>query len=219
MGATSSVNSHANAVLQREIGRPLDASDLKDGSEALEEVKRLRGELAALYDVDERKARKERNKWRRGSFGQLKKSDDFWEKQERERNRGSFSAEREGKESEVRRGGRGSGGSGGGEEKELNLDNLEEELAKMVGENETFLAPTPKSRTRVGGGASSSSKVGESLEEKIAGGAGSGGGGRGEEGGATGGARRRSFVLEPGLTLVDSDEEDEEEEKGAGKLS
>jgi hypothetical protein len=40
-------------------------------------------QLRRLMDKEQFKKRKENNKWRRGSFGQIKKAEDFWDKQER----------------------------------------------------------------------------------------------------------------------------------------
>ncbi|GMH51211.1 hypothetical protein TrST_g10845 [Triparma strigata] len=69
MGAASSaLNSIENEIAQRELAKPLDASDIADGPAAIEEVIRLRKELRRLMDKEQFKKRKENNKWRRGSF-------------------------------------------------------------------------------------------------------------------------------------------------------
>ena len=47
MGAASSaLNSIENEIAQRELAKPLDASDIADGSAAIEEVIRLRKEVS-----------------------------------------------------------------------------------------------------------------------------------------------------------------------------
>lgn len=43
--AGSALNSLENEVARRELSKPLDASDIKDGKEAMEEVIRLRKEV------------------------------------------------------------------------------------------------------------------------------------------------------------------------------
>ena len=61
-------------------------------------------QLRRLMDKEQFKKRKENNKWRRGSFGQIKKAEDFWDKQERlereKEEKGTSSTDKE--EEEVR---------------------------------------------------------------------------------------------------------------------
>ncbi|GMH80867.1 hypothetical protein TrLO_g11505 [Triparma laevis f. longispina] len=66
MGAASSaLNSIENEIAQRELAKPLDASDIADGPAAIEEVIRLRKELRRLMDKEQFKKRKENNKLER----------------------------------------------------------------------------------------------------------------------------------------------------------
>ena len=74
-----------------------------------------------------------------------------------------------------------------------NNENVEEMMLKMNAEMSVMLAPTPKAVKGRNG-------FGEAE--------GAGGEGGGEEEGGKKRTQRRSFVLEPGLTLVDSDEDE-----------
>ncbi len=161
MGAASSVlNSSANELLSQELRKPVDGSDVASSpTAALEEVKRLRKELRRCLGKEEFKKRKENNKWRRGSFGQIKAASDFWDKQNPE-------------VAPV--------------ESEVTVNNLEEELKKMANDMSVVLADTPKN-------------AGASLDERL-----------GQPAKSTHNrTKRRSFVLEKGLSLVDSDSETE----------
>jgi hypothetical protein len=82
--ATSALNSVENEIAARELAKPVDGSDVAHSpTAALEEVKRLRRELRRCLDKEEFKKRKAGNKWRRGSFGQIGKAEDFWDKQDK----------------------------------------------------------------------------------------------------------------------------------------
>jgi len=88
------LNSVENEIAARELAKPLDGSDVAHSpTAALEEVKRLRKELRRCLDKEDFKKRKNHNKWRRGSFGQIGKAEDFWEKQERDAARGKTESE------------------------------------------------------------------------------------------------------------------------------
>ncbi|GMH99809.1 hypothetical protein TrVE_jg2111 [Triparma verrucosa] len=184
MGAASSaLNSIENEIAQRELAKPLDASDIADGPAAIEEVIRLRKELRRLMDKEQFKKRKENNKWRRGSFGQIKKAEDFWDKQER--------LEREKEEKGM--------SSTDKEEEEFDLDALNDALNQMGEDMKIALEDSPtKERARP--------KVVEkksSLDDRL----GSFEGGTTPTRGSR--TKRRSFVLEKGLELVDSDSDEE----------
>mmetsp|Transcript_24228 Transcript_24228/g.50538 ORF Transcript_24228/g.50538 Transcript_24228/m.50538 type:complete len:183 (-) Transcript_24228:977-1525(-) len=182
MGAAgSALNSLENEVAQRELAKPLDGSDVAhSGEAALEEVVRLRRELRQLLDKEEFKKRKNNNKWRRGSFGQIKKAEDYWDRQ---------LSEKEMKEDVC-------------EGKDIDMGNVEEELKKMAEDMSIMLADTPKGRVKKERTFSGRSDGG-GLDDRI---------GNTENGEVTPvrgkRTKRRSFVLEKGLTLVDSDEED-----------
>ncbi|GMH89140.1 hypothetical protein TL16_g11364 [Triparma laevis f. inornata] len=130
--AGSALNSLENEVAQRELSKPLDASDIKDGKEAMEEVIRLRKELRRCLDKEEFKKRKDKNKWRRGSFGQIKKAEDFWDKQER------ALAEEE-------------GGEKGGEEEEFDLEKMNEALMRMGEDMKIALEDSPTKEKKQNG--------------------------------------------------------------------
>ncbi|GMH56045.1 hypothetical protein TrRE_jg1722 [Triparma retinervis] len=184
MGAAgSALNSLENSVAQRELAKPLDGSDVAhSGEAALEEVVRLRRELRQLLDKEEFKKRKKNNKWRRGSFGQIKGASEFWDRQASEKEMNEMKSD---------------------EGKEIDLQNVEESLKKMAEDMSFMLADTPKNgKSR---SLSGRSDGGGGLDDRI--------GNTGGEGQITpvrGKKRtqRRSFVLEKGLTLVDSDDED-----------
>ena len=178
MGSTgSTLNSLEKSVARRELSKPLDGSDvMHSGEAAIEEVVRLRKELRYFLDKEEFKKRKNGNKWRRGSFGQIKKAQDFWDKRDRE-----DKVWEEG-------------------EDVINADNVEEMMRKMTADMEDALndennddekVPPPKNlRLR-------------NLDERVLSNSPAGGSGSGRK------VKRRSFVLEKGLTLVDSDEEED----------
>ena len=233
MGAgTSILNSHENEITLRELAKPLDASDLTnpdpDGvivSSAKSEVVRIRLQLAQLMDKGDFQARKNENKWRRGSFGQIKKADDFWEKaEERERVHRASWAKKNGAGS--RRGSR--SGTGPGDFEDLNVDNIAEELMKMTADFEVLLdSPRPgenaakekqqpkvEVKTCADQGVSSKGKkipgrksLGERLKDKE------GGKERSEKEKDPSEykprTQRRSFVLEKGIELLESDSDGE----------
>ena len=107
------------------------------------------------------------------SFGQIKKAEEFWDRQD------IIRSTEEIKDVDT----------------SLTLDNLSEELNKMGAEMSVALAETPKTGKSLG-----------RLDDRI------GSFGKSPKGGAgsvpTSRTKRRSFVLEKGLTLVDSDEDD-----------
>ncbi|GMH80864.1 hypothetical protein TrLO_g11505 [Triparma laevis f. longispina] len=80
MGAASSaLNSIENEIAQRELAKPLDASDIADGPAAIEEVIRLRKELRRLMDKEQFKKRKENNKVKeeKGTSSNDKEEEEF----------------------------------------------------------------------------------------------------------------------------------------------
>ena len=158
--ASSALNSVENEIAARELAKPVDGSDVAHSpTAALEEVKRLRRELRRCLDKEEFKKRKQGNKWRRGSFGQIGKAEDFWEKQERDQARGMKGGEDQ-KE--------GDGGSSSGSPEE----NVEEMLQKMTSDMTAVLEPTPVAKKRAIGNSNVKAEGGED--------AGEGGGGGGE---------------------------------------
>jgi hypothetical protein len=164
--ASSALNSIENEIAQRELAKPLDGSDVAHSpTAALEEVKRLRKELRRCLDKEEFKKRKENNKWRRGSFGQISKAEDYWDLQEK---KAKDEEKAEGPKAE-----------------EIGLDNVEEMMAKMSADMNVVLAPTPLGG---GAGAEATSAAADPPKKKK--------------------SQRRSFVLEAGLTLVESDDEE-----------
>lgn len=74
------------------------------------------------------KKRKEHNKWRRGSFGQIKKAEEFWDRQDSLR-----SSPDENKDLD---------------NGELTLDNLTDTLNKMGEEMNLAMAETPRTGKR-----------------------------------------------------------------------
>lgn len=90
------------------------------------------------------------------------------------------------------------------EGKEIDLHNVEEELKRMAEDMNLMLADTPKHGSKQRS-LSGRSDGGGGLDDRIGNTSGEGGGSevRGKKR-----TQRRSFVLEKGLTLVDSDDED-----------
>lgn len=94
-------------------------------------------------DKEEFKKRKDKNKWRRGSFGQIKKAEDFWDKQER------ALAEEE-------------GGEKGGEEEEFDLEKMNEALMRMGEDMKIALEDSPtKEKKQNGKAAGEEGRIGE----------------------------------------------------------
>jgi len=147
MGSAGSVASLVEVDLVEELSKPLDCGDLKTADEAISEVKRLRLLLHQLHDkngskegtvekpetgVQENESSKgkgkKKNKWRRGSFGQIKKAEDYWEAQ-------NIDMHKE-ENSEANPTG------------EVDIDNIERELKKMNEDIGCMLSPSPSKRSK-----------------------------------------------------------------------
>mmetsp|Transcript_14038 Transcript_14038/g.27994 ORF Transcript_14038/g.27994 Transcript_14038/m.27994 type:complete len:181 (+) Transcript_14038:344-886(+) len=177
-GSSTTLNVATARIARLELTKPLDASDIASPEEAIAEVIRLRKELRRVAGKEEFKKRKEHNKWRRGSFGQIKKAEEFWERQDSLR-----SSPVENKDLD---------------NGELTLDNLTDTLNKMGEEMNLAMAETPRTGKSLGRLDDRIGSFGKSPKKAD-----------GSSSVPTSRTKRRSFVLEKGLTLVDSDEDED----------
>jgi hypothetical protein len=146
---------------------------------------------------EELRKKKAKNKWRRGSFGQIKKADDFWEKLERDQriNTNDYFP------NEKTRSPKGESKSGSADELDMVAD-LQRQLQNMTSEISFALAPSPKgNRQRPEKKPAKKGGLDDLLETRNGG---------VPVVGPKKKTKRRSFVLEAGLILVESESEEED---------